>query len=209
MEAAGGDSLDMMKCLVTELGADVDQVFYDGLTTLIATAHTGFLDVLQCLVALGASVDIKDNNGNTALLISARAGHFPITQYLIEHTDADIEEVNDCGETVYDHLILHIERGITRGGEPAALTALLRVLVLRSSLPDVLTSLLSLNNQRVVQEGVRIRARLPSYRVERRKLFDEQCNLLLPPIRDLVGDYMQLTITDDIWATLLCADFLI
>jgi hypothetical protein len=88
----------------------------------------------------------------------------------------------------------------------AALTALLRVLVLRGVPPPALVELLSPEPARMVQEGARLRARLPAYLVRRRALLDAHCPVLLPPLQALVLGYMELTTTEEIWATGLGAD---
>jgi hypothetical protein len=54
---------------------------------------------------------------------------------------------------------------------------------------------------RVLQEGGRLRARLPAYLVRRRALIDAHCPLPLPPLRALVHGYMELTTTEELWAT--------
>jgi hypothetical protein len=66
---------------------------------------------------------------------------------------------------------------------------------------SVPADLLSPENARVVQEGARLRARLPTYRVRQRSLLDEHCPVLLPPLRDLVHGYIELTTTEELWAT--------
>jgi hypothetical protein len=54
---------------------------------------------------------------------------------------------------------------------------------------------------RVVQEGTELWARLPVYLVRRRTILDAHCPALLPPLRALVHGYMELTTTDELWAT--------
>jgi hypothetical protein len=81
----------------------------------------------------------------------------------------------------------------------------LRVLVLRGSPPHALVALLLPEPARVVQEGARLQARLPAYLVGRRALLDAHCPALLPPLRALVHGYMELTTTQELWATGLSA----
>jgi hypothetical protein len=87
------------------------------------------------------------------------------------------------------------------GADPAELTALLRILALRGDPPPTLVALLSPEPARVVQEGARLRARLPSYLVRRRALLGAHCPVLLSPLRDLMHGYMELTTTEELWAT--------
>jgi hypothetical protein len=58
----------------------------------------------------------------------------------------------------------------------------------------------------IVQDGARLRARLPAYLVQRRALLNTHCPLLLPPLQDLVHGYDVPTTTDELWATELGAD---
>jgi hypothetical protein len=235
-----GGSLEVLLCLVRELGADVDQAYgrLDGPTPLTCAAEVGDLSVVQCLVQLGADVNRVDFEGytpllmaaefgnlavvrflfeagagvgavgdlrDTAVLASAANGRFETMQYLLEEGGA-MDHVSDDGGTVWDMLIRHF-RAIPLGDDDeagtdvAALTSLLRVMVLRGAPPPALAALLSPEPARVVQECARLRARLPAYLVQRRVLLDEHCPLLLPPLRALVHDYIELTTTDEIWAT--------
>jgi hypothetical protein len=52
----------------------------------------------------------------------------------------------------------------------------------------------------VMQEGARLRARLPAYLVRRRALLAEN-SPLIAPLRDLVHAYEDLTTTEALWAT--------
>jgi hypothetical protein len=77
---------------------------------------------------------------------------------------------------------------------------MLRVMVLHGGPPESLTKDLAPPLQQIVQDGARLRARLPAYLVRRRALLDAHC-LLLPPLRDLVHGYGEPTTTDKLWAT--------
>jgi hypothetical protein len=81
------------------------------------------------------------------------------------------------------------------------ITAVLRVMVLHGGPPESLTAELAPPLQQIVQDGARLRARLPAYLARRRALLDAHCPLLLPPLRDLVHGYEVPTTTDELWAT--------
>jgi hypothetical protein len=79
-------------------------------------------------------------------------------------------------------------------------------MVLREDAPPSFTDTLSAEHVQVVQEGARLRARLPAYLAKRRALLDEHCPLI-SPLRALVYGYdLEPTTTKKIWATGLGAD---
>jgi hypothetical protein len=198
--------LEIMRCMV-ELGGNVNQVSVLGDTLLIKAVSWRFGGVVRCLVEIGASVEAVDSNGNTALLESAEGGNHSDTQYLLEHAGANMEAVNNDGKTIWDlltHRILtpHVLGNFsTHRYNPRKFIALLRVLVLRGSFSPALVALLPPEPARVVQEGARLRARLPAYLSQRRALLNAHCSVLLPPLRALVHGYMKLTTTEELWAT--------
>jgi hypothetical protein len=77
---------------------------------------------------------------------------------------------------------------------------MLRVMVLHGGPPESLTVNLAQPFQRIVHDGARLRARLPTYLAQRRTLLDAHCPLL-PPLQGLVHGYEELTTTDELWAT--------
>jgi hypothetical protein len=77
---------------------------------------------------------------------------------------------------------------------------MLRVMLLHGGPPDSLTAELAPPFQRIVQDGARLRARLPAYLAQRRALLGANCPLL-PPLHDLVHGYEMPTTTDELWAT--------
>jgi hypothetical protein len=204
--AAENGYTDLVRLLVTDLGADVNQAIAYGWTPLMLASRGNLCDgVVRCLVELGAEVGAVDPDGNTALLESARNARYTTMQYLVEEGGANMDDVNNNGETVWDLLLVHLEALQQQYDEeetdPDRLTGLLRVLVLRGGPPPALVALLSPEPARVVQEGARLRARLPAYLVRRRALLDAHCPMLLSPLRALVHGYFELTTTEELWAT--------
>jgi hypothetical protein len=193
---------EMVQCLV-ELGADVNRVYFNGATALILAANQAQsnLHVVQYLVQAGARIDEADDDGNTAVIVSARYGQYAILQWMLEHTRAKISETSGDGATIWDLLTFHMAEVRHADHDSAALIALLRVLVLHSAPSPALVALLSPEPARVVQEGARLRARLPAYLARRLALLGTHCPVLLPPLLDLVHGYMELTTTEELWAT--------
>jgi hypothetical protein len=199
---------------------DCEGGWHDGQTPLVTAASNGTFNNFRRLLQLGADVNKGDENGNTALLECASGGQYLHMLFLLEHADANINCVNNAGNTVWDEMIhnmkiknsyylhnpLEHEEGHENYGISANLIALLRVMVLRDAPPAALVTLLPPEiYARVVQSGARLRARLPAYLVRRRALLDEHCPVLLLLLRALVHGYMELTTTEELWATELGA----
>jgi hypothetical protein len=204
--AASNGNLKLVRCLV-EIGGDVNKVDKRG-----STALCGQLDVVRFLVELGVSIEVTNGNGNTALLESAIGREYLTMHFLLEDAGANFECVNDGGFTVWDH-VLEIQEEDVSENEAAALTAVLRVMVLRSAPPPTeplprrweTVATRMPENARVMQEGARLRARLPAYLVQQRALmlafFNTHCPVLLPPLWDVVQGYAELSTTEELWAT--------
>jgi ankyrin repeat protein len=213
--------LDMMRLLATELGVDVNQ---GGLgqprgQPLFSAAFRCQIDVMRCLVEeLGASITEVDVNGDTVLLYSLRNGKLASAQYLLEHGGSTLTEKNTklqpwrrdphCVDMAWDLLAMHMGR-IQIGDfiparptkDPEAMTALLRVMVLRGAPPPMPVDDRLPVDRLVVDKGARLRVQLPAYLTRRRALVDTYC-LLIPPLLALVHGYepdMPAT-TDEIWS---------
>jgi hypothetical protein len=173
---------------------------------LIAAALWGSLAVVRCLIELGARIGTVNRFGYTALLRSARHGQHAVMQYLLEEAGANIQEVTNDGETIWDLLREHLKNAKKGRAEAdlVALTGLLRVLVLRGAPPPALVALLSPEPARVVQEGARLRARLPAYLARRRAYLDSRCpriSLLPGVLRAPIYGFEGPATTEELWAT--------
>jgi hypothetical protein len=172
--AAENGCTDLVRLLVTDLGADINQGDSHGVTPVFAAAESGHLAGLRCLVQLGADIEAVNSDGYSALLSSALSGQYSTTQYLLKDAGADMEDVDYEGNNAWDFLIVDLEdlRLVPYKDEEeydhVALAGLLRVLVLRGATPPAPLALLSPGLVRVVQEGARLRARLPAYLAHRR-----------------------------------------
>jgi hypothetical protein len=114
-----------------------------------------------------------------------------------------MEDANNRGKTIWDMLTYERERvagELEEEQDQVALTALLRVMVLRGAPPPAQVDLLSPENACVVREGALLRGRLPASLVWRRARLDVHFSLLLPPLRALIHGYLELT-TEEFWAT--------
>jgi hypothetical protein len=136
------------------------------------------------------------------LLSAACRGQFTIVRWLLEHKNMDITPASSTGNTVWDMLESYLVEPdeADEKHSAAAVTDLLRVMVLRDAPPATLAAALSLEHMRVVEQGARLRARLPAYLTRRRCQLNEHCPLL-SPLCSIVCGYEEPISTEDLWAT--------
>jgi ankyrin repeat protein len=204
-----------------EHGARITERDYEGKTALLHaaaqlhTAENKSLELFQFLLSSegGASITETDNKGNTALLLSAAEICRPkMVQWLLEYGGAQINDTDNEGASVWagnrrDSLPNLLRSAYKKGGDGncwdidiVALTALLRVIVLHGGPPESLTADLAPPFQQIVQDGARLRARLPAYLAQRQMFLSTHC-LMLPPLAAIVHGYEEPMTTDELWAT--------
>ena len=77
----------VIRCLVNELGADVNQATQDGSTAVHITSTKGNLAVVRCLVKdFGADVNQAKLDGATPLIIAARYAQENVVAVLIKYS---------------------------------------------------------------------------------------------------------------------------
>ena len=194
-------SLPMVQWLLAEGGASVRETDMDGSSALHLAACCGSEATVEWLVGQGGSqIDEMDNAGNSALLRAAGGGQLKMVQWLVEQGGSKIEQVNHAGTTIWDLLSKYLvdsandlEDADVRVN-PATVTALLRVMLLRGAPPDSLTAQMAPEHVRVVEDGACLRA----YLARRQAIMDAHCPLLAP-LQALVHGYEALTV-DELWA---------
>jgi ankyrin repeat protein len=98
--AAFQGRLDIVRYIVGELGADVNQAAQGGATPLYIAALNGRLGIVQCLVGeLGADVKRTDKDGSTPLHIAAESGHVDVLRCLVNDCGADVNQAMPDGAT--------------------------------------------------------------------------------------------------------------
>jgi hypothetical protein len=136
----------------------------------------------------GASITETDDAGNTALLLAATACEYQQTTvlWLLEHGGAQITDTNHEGESVWTGdlvqrdlpRVLKCAYDMSEDGnyipteKTEEVTTMLRTIVLHGAPPASLIIDLAPPLQVIVQDGVRLRARLPAYLTQRRALLD-------------------------------------
>jgi hypothetical protein len=90
-----GAPLDILRCLVNDLGADVNIASRGGATPLILAVQEGKLAAVKCLVTeLGANVNKIDNGGATPLIIATQAGELAAVKCLVTELGADVNQAH-------------------------------------------------------------------------------------------------------------------
>jgi hypothetical protein len=208
-----------------EHGARITERDDKGTTPLLYAAKFGRFKIVQFLLSseVGASITETDTYGNTALLLAAKCPCHPtMVQWLLEYGGAQITDIDKEEKSVWDgnyknalahslrfaHKVYHhrpdheYRECVPTEQGAAELLAMLRVMVLHGGPPESLTNDLSLEFQQVVQDGARLRTRLPAYMAylaQRRVLLDAH---LLTPLAAIVHSYEKPpTTTDELWAT--------
>jgi ankyrin repeat protein len=94
-------SLDILRCLVKELGADINGArLTDGATPLCVAAEIGNLALLQFILKeLGADVNQAENDGSTPLFIAAQRGYLAVVRLLVAELGADVNQAVHGGAT--------------------------------------------------------------------------------------------------------------
>jgi hypothetical protein len=169
---------------------------------LTVAAGFGSLETVVWLLKEGGSSTREANQGGySAMLLAAAYGKLELVAWLLEHGGADFAYAAINGRTLWDEVgESMIDDDDDYVFDAMAVTALLRVMVLRDAPPAELIARLSPEHARVVQEGAWLRARLPAYLAQRRALLDAHCPLIAP-LQDLVHGYEMPTATDELWAT--------
>jgi ankyrin repeat protein len=94
--------VDVMRCMVTELGADVNLADNGGptCTPLFLAAKRGRVDMVRGLAELGADLNrVPEDDGLTLLHMSALDGHLDLVRCLILEFGADVNKRGLRGAT--------------------------------------------------------------------------------------------------------------
>jgi ankyrin repeat protein len=99
--AGNGASLDVLRCLVKELGADVYGISTElGDSALYFAAQNGHVAIMRFLVKeLGANVNQAESDGSAPLHIAAQQGHVAAVQCLVNELGGDVNHAGPGGIT--------------------------------------------------------------------------------------------------------------
>ena len=95
-----GNSLGVVRALITQAHAETDQADQDGRTALWIACREGHLEVARYLVAEAhADVNQADEDGWTPLLIACQEGHLEVVRYLVAEAHAAVNLASNDDRT--------------------------------------------------------------------------------------------------------------
>jgi hypothetical protein len=204
LRAAGEGDLPRVQRLLREGKASITAVDRTGKSALLIAAMHGRLAIMQWLLTDGGaklSERTSTQRGNSALLLCALRQHFVCCTWLLEFGGASVSETDDDGCSFWTLVLYNLSSSYGVGEELTAELALLRVAVLQGDPPQtVLPHGLPMEHMQVLQEGARLRERLPAYLAQRITHVEEHCPLIAP-LRAIVSAYEKPSTTDELWAT--------
>jgi hypothetical protein len=171
-----------------------------GRSALLIAAMYGKIAMLQWLLSEGGSkISETSQSGAGALQLSAINGETACCQWLLEFGGSCITEASNSGFTMWDWL--SSELNLDEGENMLVEIAFFRVVVLQGDPPPIIMAReMAVEIAAVLQEGSRLRERLPAYLAQRRSLFNECCPLIAD-LQDEVYSYLVPASTEELWAT--------
>ncbi len=89
---------ETVKALI-KAGADMNLRDHRNDNPLLSAGASGMLEIVKIMVEAGADTSITNRFGGTALIPAADRGHVDVVKYLLEHSDVNINHVNNLGWT--------------------------------------------------------------------------------------------------------------
>ena len=80
-------------------GADINLRDNRSDNVLLYAGAEGLLDILRLAIAAGADTRLTNRYGGTALIPASERGHVDVVRELLDHSDVDVNHVNNLGWT--------------------------------------------------------------------------------------------------------------
>jgi hypothetical protein len=186
--------MEVVRCLVEELGADIDGVLLDGATLVFMAAQNARLEVVTYLAKeCGADVSQAMHDGVTPLLISACQENMDVMRWLLIEGGAKMTESSKCGDTAWSLLKLEGRRR----ADDNQLSSLLQAMFLLGDAPLNFIAKLSPQHAEICIRGGQLWKQLPAYLEQQRTSVVGHCSQPVV-LQSLVVAYALLT-SDDTW----------
>lgn len=110
MIATRNNEPDIVKMLI-EQGADIDVRDHNKDNVLLYAGASGYLEIVKLAVEAGADTTITNRYGGTALIPAAERGHVDVIEELLEHSDTDVNHINNLDWTALLEAIILSDGG--------------------------------------------------------------------------------------------------
>lgn len=110
MAATVGNHVDTVAALIdAEADVDIRDARLDN--PFLYAGAEGLLDILRLAIAAGADPSLTNRFGGTALIPASERGHLEVVRELLEHSDVDVDHVNNLGWTALLEAIILSDGG--------------------------------------------------------------------------------------------------
>ncbi len=113
MAATHGNQVATVQALI-EAGADINLQDNRQDNPFLYAGAEGLLEILKLTIAAGADTKLTNRFGGTALIPAAERGPVEVVAELLNHTDVDIDHVNNLGWTALLEAVILGDGGPTR-----------------------------------------------------------------------------------------------
>lgn len=110
MAATHGNQVEIVQALI-QAGANIHLQDHRKDNPFLYAGAEGLLEILKLIIAAGADTKLTNRFGGTALIPAAERGHVEVVQELLDHTDVDVNHVNNLGWTALLEAIILSEGG--------------------------------------------------------------------------------------------------
>lgn len=97
--------------ILIEKGADIHIQDEMKNNPFLYAGAEGFLEILKLTIEAGANPKLLNRYGGTALIPASEHGHTAVVKELLEHTDVDVNHINDLGWTALMEAIVLSDGG--------------------------------------------------------------------------------------------------
>lgn len=111
LAATHSNKPDTVKALISA-GADLNLRDHRNDNPLLYAGAEGKLEIVKLMVEAGADTNITNRFGGTALIPAADRGHVEIVEYLLQHSDVDIDHINNLGWTALLEAVILGDGGV-------------------------------------------------------------------------------------------------
>ncbi|OPA74791.1 hypothetical protein BVG16_22670 [Paenibacillus selenitireducens] len=111
LAATHGNHPDTVKSLL-DAGADMNLQDDRQDNPFLYAGAEGLIDIVKLMIEAGADPTLTNRFGGTALIPASERGHVDVVQALLEHSEVDVNHVNNLGWTALMEAIVLSDGGV-------------------------------------------------------------------------------------------------